>query len=777
LYLKLDKKLILTIDRIKIPKSKSDTSLPTNIEYINYIGKYFQAISIKHIITKNDEFELTYENGEFRATGKKFNALLRLHYNAPLKRLEATIERLRLEDYNLTLKGILRIYKKDRIYSKVKFHFEGIEGIAKFLLVKDNLSFLISTETFKNENLKRVFSHLQLHPLIKKWSYEKIKAKSYKLLYAKGTIDLKRIDPKRIEAKAVGEDVKVWFQQGIDPVVIDKVTLLYKNDNLHFKLRKPRYHNKDLSGSKVTIYNLTSKGSYIEVDLKTISPLDNDIKKIVASYGINLPLTQKKGSVDAKLTIRVHFKNKKVNLKGEFYTQNALFDLDGIALKAEKLFVKLLDSKVFIKQSRLAIEPFVVAKVNGALDLKTKRGKFLLKEGLVTVAYENTPLLEIPNYNDTLLLDLENKIFTLPKLNFHYFAASKKIEIDHVEDLKKYSPLLQKIDPKNASLTFFLQKKLLVASFKKPDTPFFKNAAVTDFTVKVDLNKRLARINDFATIYLSKPLKISLRNVTIDATKLKSGKTEAQFEAKLANVTLRYKQHELFIRNGYLRSTKNGVFFKAKTERGLVTVKKEKRLTIEAIDLSARALNKFIGKNIFYQGSYNINAKGDEKELRGKLLMQNGYLKDFKLINNFFAFLNTIPALMTLSDPGFDKTGLLVKKGAIDFIYTNNMLIFSNINLRSVSMDIVGNGVIDLATKKIKMRLEIQTLKNVASLIKNIPLAGYILLGKDGTISTAVEVYGNLDDPKFRSLLPSQTIKMPFNIIKRTLELPFKLFE
>ncbi len=777
LYLKLDKKLILKIDHLDLRQKGGNSKLPEEIGYINIIGKYFQTIEIKHLTLENEDITIIYKDGLFKAKGKAFQSFLQLFYNKQLHRLEVQIKKYFNKKYNLSLKGILRIYKNKRLFAMLDYTFEGISGKAKFLLKDRELTFNINSTTFNNQKLKRVFSHLQLHPLIKTWSYEKVKAKSYKLLFAKGRVNVEHPNVKHIVAKVVGNDVKVWFQKGIDPVYIPKVTLHYKNDNLYFTFDHPHYHQKDLSGSKVTIYNLTKKESYIDIFLKTYAPLDQDIKEIVASYGIELPLLQKKGDVNAELLIRVRFKDGKVNLKGEFFTQQSLFDLDGLELFAKKLFVKLRDSKILIKKSLLAFPPFAEANVRGSIDLTKRSGKLLLQDGTLHITYNDFTLLQMEKVDDTILIDLLQKKIHLQKLGFHYWIEDKKVTIDHLEDLTLYSTLLKKLKITQGSLTYILPKQIIFVNFQKPYSPFFKKEAIKDFMLTVNLKQKEAKLNDFATIDFKNGVKASLHDVGIDLTHFKSDGNPQKLVAKLQNVALRYKKHHLFIKEGLFRSAKKGFTLIAHTQKGTIQVKKSTKVTIQASNLTAATLNAVIGKNIFYQGIYQIKAAGTKDEIQGRLFIMEGYLKDLKLINNFMAFINTIPALITLSDPGFDKTGLLVKNGTIDFIYTDNTLILSDIKLRSVSMDIVGSGIIDLKAKTVKMRLELQTLKNVAKVIKNIPLAGYILLGKDGTISTAVEVYGSLEDPKFRSLLPSDTIKMPFNIIKRTLELPFKLFE
>jgi len=141
------------------------------------------------------------------------------------------------------------------------------------------------------------------------------------------------------------------------------------------------------------------------------------------------------------------------------------------------------------------------------------------------------------------------------------------------------------------------------------------------------------------------------------------------------------------------------------------------------------------------------------------------------------ATINTIPSLLFLKDPHFNELGYLVKDGHISFKRNGDILSFSHIIFHGASADIEGLGYINLKNKKIDMAMRIKTLKDVSKLIKNIPLVGYILLGKDKSISTFIKVSGTFDNPKIKTQVLKDTISSPFNIMKRVLKAPLKLFQ
>ena len=76
----------------------------------------------------------------------------------------------------------------------------------------------------------------------------------------------------------------------------------------------------------------------------------------------------------------------------------------------------------------------------------------------------------------------------------------------------------------------------------------------------------------------------------------------------------------------------------------------------------------------------------------------------------------------------------------------------------------------------LQVDLKLKTLKDISSFIGKIPLINHIFLGDDNSISTAIKISGNLEDPKVETEVFQDVVMTPLNILKRTLELPFKIF-
>ncbi|MBQ7270842.1 MAG: AsmA-like C-terminal domain-containing protein, partial [Campylobacter sp.] len=111
------------------------------------------------------------------------------------------------------------------------------------------------------------------------------------------------------------------------------------------------------------------------------------------------------------------------------------------------------------------------------------------------------------------------------------------------------------------------------------------------------------------------------------------------------------------------------------------------------------------------------------------------------------------------------------------FRRSGEKIIIEAMDFVGTSADIAGSGEINLKNKNINIDLEIKYLKDASSFISKIPLLNHIILGKDGTISTIVEIRGTLDKPTYKTGVAKDLISTPFNIIKNTLTLPFVIFE
>lgn len=173
----------------------------------------------------------------------------------------------------------------------------------------------------------------------------------------------------------------------------------------------------------------------------------------------------------------------------------------------------------------------------------------------------------------------------------------------------------------------------------------------------------------------------------------------------------------------------------------------------------------------FIGGKFSFQAQGDSDAFEGIMRVENTILKEYKILNNVLAFVNTVPSLATFSLPNYSTQGLPVKEGYAHFVYNKGMLNVDNFTVNSREIKILGEGHADLKAQTLQGALTLKT--DLGSKFSKIPMVGYIIFGDDGSISTTVTVKGKLDNPTVETAIAKEIVTAPFNILKRTLVYPF----
>jgi hypothetical protein len=144
--------------------------------------------------------------------------------------------------------------------------------------------------------------------------------------------------------------------------------------------------------------------------------------------------------------------------------------------------------------------------------------------------------------------------------------------------------------------------------------------------------------------------------------------------------------------------------------------------------------------------------------------------KIFSLLNVTQYFKGKLPDLKT--------RGLPFQKVHATFQIKEGIASAEDFLVDSEAMRITGLGKIDLGKNQIDAKIGVHPLVTVDTVLSKIPIAGYILTGKDKAfLSFVYEVKGDLDDPKIDPI-PIQSIPGGvWGFIKRTLETPIRPFK
>lgn len=231
------------------------------------------------------------------------------------------------------------------------------------------------------------------------------------------------------------------------------------------------------------------------------------------------------------------------------------------------------------------------------------------------------------------------------------------------------------------------------------------------------------------------------------------------YTAPLDSVNIRFIDSRIIIDGQYSKGIlnasliKDNVYFRAKNFSGDF---------INIVLSSAKG-----GKKMLDRGTFSCDGVYKGGILNASLELQNTALIDFKSVQNIFALIDTVPSLFMFKDPHISSQGYQVNYGKVLFAVNSDYVGLQNIFLLGSSMDINGQGIIDIDTQEMNVNLSISTIKNLSKFINKIPIIGYLILGRDGQISTNLILSGKYVDPKVNITLAADIIKAPFNILRR----------
>jgi hypothetical protein len=125
--------------------------------------------------------------------------------------------------------------------------------------------------------------------------------------------------------------------------------------------------------------------------------------------------------------------------------------------------------------------------------------------------------------------------------------------------------------------------------------------------------------------------------------------------------------------------------------------------------------------------------------------------------------------------PDLKKEGLSYDRITINITLQKGKLIFKELTIDGASLEMAGQGEINLIDRKINLTVLVAPLKTVDRITKRIPLVNTIFAGTLVTIP--VKIQGDLKDPRVTPLSASAVGAELFAMMKRTLGLPFKVIE
>ncbi len=175
-----------------------------------------------------------------------------------------------------------------------------------------------------------------------------------------------------------------------------------------------------------------------------------------------------------------------------------------------------------------------------------------------------------------------------------------------------------------------------------------------------------------------------------------------------------------------------------------------------------------------------VTARGQRgeliKSLQGplQLTLRNGLIEQDKLVSRTLEVLN-VTEIVKGRLPDLSATGFAYDTITLQGKFLKGKLLIDKFFMDGETLDLVGNGEIHLADKKVNAQLLAAPFKTVDTVVKFIPGVNYLLAGSLVTIP--VSISRTLDDPEVTILSPAAVGASLYNLAERTITSPFKLID
>lgn len=483
----------------------------------------------------------------------------------------------------------------------------------------------------------------------------------------------------------------------------------------------------------------------------------------------------------------------------------SLYSKTIVPLKASDVEIKVSEPELIFKDKQLQLSTKLVgiddlfrSKISLDYNIAENNGSILFKDPHFRDE-QKTSLCRSKELLFHFNVDKENNLFAHEKnydIEFIKIQNDSKLSFLNLEKLAPNCTVLQKYKINNgaASLTHTDTQSNIYLTL---DTNYpYKvlsddKGLIEEYSLKgmYDTNTKALNvtINDAVDVSIFKDIRIDAKGIGFYLRELIGLLEEIKFsDTEEKSLPLSFKAENTHIYVSKERKAPADTLTLTYDDEGLLNAillhqgaqadfrYKDKEFYLYGDGFNDKFMEDFLAVSKFKGGQLSFAINGTIEEYNGVFYLENTNIIDYTLLNNVFAFVNTIPSLITFSLPRYSSKGLFVKSGFVNMHAKNRVLDISDIYLESDEMKIFGKGNADYKNDTIDLQLNLKT--NVASQASQIPLVGYLIFDGE-SVSTTLSITGSLEDPQVSSHLAKDIFVAPLNIIKRTLLLPYHLFK
>lgn len=454
--------------------------------------------------------------------------------------------------------------------------------------------------------------------------------------------------------------------------------------------------------------------------------------------------------------------------------------------------------EIAFEQIEAVLGDLLKGKFNGHLSLATLKGSIRIND-MIPLSPKISPLIDA---QETLQLSLDTSgeeiVLDSDALKAHFSTIPNgwKITLDDIALLSMRSPILRQYHIEKGNLNLFYAPETSQYTFNGTiEYPYalmmINDKAVSKyhFSGLYQEGRTNIRVNDRLIINRrDDQIDVQAKNIGINVPQL--------FYFLIANQPNKESSPKAGSESSPIRIHTSNTYLYLMKGRKIVADRMEATLSNDDMDASLyhmggsaalkirnglfyidgngfndKFMEHLFALSDFSGGKFSFQAKGEADSFEGVMRVENTILKDYKVLNNVLAFVNTVPSLATFSLPNYNRQGLPVKEGYAHFAYNKGVVNVDNFTLNSPEMNILGEGRADLDAQTLNGILTLKT--DLGSVLGKVPMVGYILFGEDGSLSTTLTLSGKLDDPKVETAIAKEIATAPFNILKRTVAYPF----
>ena len=261
------------IEFIDITKELNSKKLPTIkskaiLKDINYSAFGYSLFIGSAFINSNRNIKVDLANSKIGVNNKTIDIdELSLKHNIEENSSYLSANSISLDDINLSLNASLK-------ESILKFNTSSNEEFNSYKVVKDILS---------------------LDKTLNYWIFDNVIDRGKYSIKAKGYIDINRIEDLNITTKVYAKNLGYRFNEKLEPLNANDVTLTYKDSNLTLQSNSLNYKGIKLNRkTKLYIDNMLKEPS-LNLNIYANSTVDSDLLDISVPYGVFIPIKQLSG--------------------------------------------------------------------------------------------------------------------------------------------------------------------------------------------------------------------------------------------------------------------------------------------------------------------------------------------------------------------------------------------------------------------------------------------------------------------------------------------------